>query len=110
MKRGDIVIVYIENDNATGSEWNKSRPAVVVSNNYCNTFSPVIEVVYLTTKPRKKPLPTHVSISSTPLGCVATCEAVYSVDKSRIMETVHECTLKEMLEINKALAISLGLI
>ena len=109
MKRGDIVFVRNERSNCTGSEQTNTRPAVVVSNDKCNCYSPVIEVVYTTTQRKKKDLPTHVFLHSTPRPSIALCEAVYSVDKSRIMEMVGKCTTNEMLKINRALKVSLGL-
>ena len=110
MRRGDIVFVHNENGKSTGSEWQKDRPAIVVSNNLCNEHSPVVEVVYATTSPRKHLLPTHVIIHSTPFNSIALCEAVYSVDKSRIERVIGHCSTSEILRINNALAISLGLI
>lgn len=109
MRRGDIVYIHDEGK-STGSEWCKDRPAIIVSNNLCNEHSPVVEVVYTTTSRRKHLLPTHVIMHSTPLNSVALCEGVYSVDKSRIKQVIGHCSTSEILRINNALAISLGLI
>lgn len=109
MQRGDIVYVR-NNDNSTGHETTKDRPAIIVSNNLCNEHSPVIEVVFTTTSPRKHLLPTHVIMHSTPYNSIALCEAVYSVDKSRITSVIGQCSTSEILRINNALEISLGLI
>ena len=109
MTRGDIVYVRCDKNKVTGSEWSKDRPAIVVSNDACNKFSPVIEVVYTTTSRRKHLLPTHVIVHSTPVTSVALCEHIYSVDKSRIDRMVGCCSPKELSRINHALAISLGL-
>lgn len=110
MRRGDIVYIHNENGKSVGSEWTKDRPAIIVSNNLCNEHSPVVEVVYTTTSRRKHLLPTHVIMHSTPFNSVAMCEAVYSVDKSRIEKVIGHCSTSEILRINNALAISLGLI
>lgn len=110
MYRGDIVYVRNEEGKFTGCEQTKNRPAIIVSNNLCNEHSPVVEVVYTTTSPRKRLLPTHVIMHSTPLNSIALCEAVYSVDKSRIESVIGHCSTSEILRINNALAISLGLI
>ena len=60
MKRGEIY--YIESTyRETGSEQRGGRPAVIVSNDKNNENSEVVEVVYMTTKP-KNDLPTHVFI------------------------------------------------
>lgn len=62
MKRGEIY--YIESTyRETGSEQRGGRPAVIVSNDKNNENSEVVEVVYMTTKP-KNDLPTHVFIRS----------------------------------------------
>ena len=110
MKRGDIVLVQNDYGHQTGSEWMKDRPAIIVSNNACNQHSPVVEVVFLTTSRRKHLLPTHVIIHRAFNTCVALCEAVYSVDISRITEMNDRISLEETLKVNHALAISLGLV
>ena len=95
MRRGDIVYVH-DQGTSTGSEWSKDRTAIIVSNNLCNEYSPVVEVVYTTTSPRKRLLPTHVIMHSTPLNSIALCEAVYSVDKSRIERVIGHCSTSEI--------------
>lgn len=61
IRRGDIY--YIDSPPiSTGCEQMFSRPAVVVSNEANNKFSPNVEVVYLTSQV-KKPLPTHTAIA-----------------------------------------------
>lgn len=109
MTRGDIVYVHNDTHKATGSEWAWDRPAIIVSNDACNKYSPVVEVVFTTSSRRKRLLPTHVILHSTPVKSVALCEHVYSVDKSRINRIIGQCSPKEMFKINNALAVSLGL-
>ena len=104
--RGDILFIrkggYVE-----GSEQEADRPAVVVSNDKNNKCSDVIEVVYLTTQ-AKKSLPTHVPIMCK-VPSTALCEQVHSVFKDRVTEYLRSCTKEEMVEIDKALLISLDL-
>lgn len=58
MKRGEIY--YIESTyRETGSEQRGGRPAVIVSNDKNNENSEVVEVVYMTTKP-KNDLPMRI--------------------------------------------------
>jgi mRNA interferase MazF len=109
MTRGDIVYVHNEHGHSVGSEWTYDRPAIIVSNNMCNKYSSVVELVYVTTSKRKRLLPTHVLVKSTPYPSTALCESIYSVDKSRIQRTIGHCSPQEMFRINDALAISLGL-
>ena len=106
-RRGDIYYVN-KAGVTTGSEQTPGRPAIIVSNDMCNTYSSTIEVVYLTTQ-QKSDLPTHVTIRSTSRKSTALCEQIYSVDVSRIGEFVSVCTDKEMELVDTALMISLGI-
>ena len=49
--RGEIYFVRPAT-NGVGSEQNAGRPAIVVSNDKANQYSPVVEMVYLTTQPK----------------------------------------------------------
>lgn len=80
IKRGDIW--YIESGYSVGSEQRAGRPAIVVSNNRNNQYSGTVEVVYLTTQP-KRDLPTHVTISSLSRESTALCEQITSVSTER---------------------------
>lgn len=106
-RRGDIYYVN-KAGVTTGSDQMPGRPAIIVSNDMCNTYSSTIEVVYLTTQP-KSDLPTHVTIRSTSRQSTALCEQIYTVDVSRIGEFVSVCTDSEMESVDTALMISLGI-
>lgn len=95
INRGEIYYVFPAETN--GSEQYGGRPAIVVSNNYANKYSPVIEVVYITTA-IKKWIPTHVRIFSSRKMSTALCEAVYSIDKSRVGMYCGKCS-KWMLRL-----------
>lgn len=105
--RGEIYHILPE-DNETGSEQYSGRPAIIVSNEANNKFAPTLEVVYLTTKP-KKALPTHVSIEAARFRSIALCEQVFTVDKLRMNDYVGKLTKNEMSEIETGMLISLGL-
>ena len=85
----------------------EGRPAIIVSNNMCNTHSDRVEVVYLTTK-NKKPLPTHVDIVCRQKS-TALCEQIYTVMKDQVGEFVRSCTAEKMQRIDEALMVSLGI-
>lgn len=107
MKRGEIY--YIKGTNQEeGSEQRGDRPAVIVSNDKNNENSDVVEVVYMTTRP-KTDLPTHVLTRSSRKLSTILCEQIYSVSKSRVMEYEGKLTKKELQALDTALAISLGL-
>lgn len=107
IKRGEIY--YIESIyNEQGSEQRAGRPAIIVSNNKNNDLSGTVEVVYLTTKP-KKDLPTHVTIHSAPRESTALCEQIATVSVERIGSYYSECTEAEMDAMDVAMMISLGM-
>lgn len=105
--RGDIYYVNPIGYSCYGSEQGAGRPAVIVSNNKNNTHSGVVEVVYLTSKPKKQ-LSTHVPIRCKVMS-TALCEQVHSIDKERLSDYIRRCTEIEMQQIDDALRISLSL-
>lgn len=106
MKRGDIY--YITGGGETGSEqWNE-RPGIIVSNEAGNLYSPVVEIVYLTGKQKKK-MPTHVGIISADYPSTALCEQISTVSKDRLTHYMGTATEYEMRQIDEALGISLAL-
>lgn len=106
IKRGDIYFIEAA-DSFVGSELRGGRPGVIVSNDTGNHFSSVVEVVYLTTQD-KKPLPTHVRIMADKVS-TALCEQINSVSVERLGRKMGSCSPEEMAEIDKALAVSIGL-
>jgi mRNA interferase MazF len=106
MRRGDIY--YIHKGSVVGSEQEGGRPAVIVSNDDNNKHSGVVEVVFLTTRPKTE-LPTHVNVSTSKYQSIALCEQINSVSKARIGEYVGRLTTEEMNEINEALLVSIGI-
>jgi len=67
-----------------------------------------VEVVYLTSR-EKKLMPTHVRIKSSPIPSIALCEQIETVYKKRIGKYLAKATMDEMKQIDKALAVSIGL-
>lgn len=86
----------------------RGRPAVIVSNDKNNENSEVVEVVYMTTKP-KNDLPTHVFIRSALSPSTVLCEQVNSVSVKRIGTLIGKLTKSELAAVDSALAISLGI-
>lgn len=107
IERGDIF--YVDGRGCTvGSEYYGTRPAVVISNNKCNSNSGVVEVVFCTTA-YKSHLPTHIEILSTPRPSTVICEQITSVSVKRLGEYIGMCSAEEMQKIDSAILISLGL-
>ena len=109
MKRGEVY--YLTDRNTLGAEMRKARPGVIVSNDILNQTSEVVEVVYLTTRP-KEDSPCHVPIHATGKQSTALCEQITTVDKTRLNYNPPApscCTKKELAEIDAALLYSLSL-
>ena len=107
MNRGDIYYIA-KDDHEVGHEQHANRPAVIVSNNINNQRSGTIEVVYMTTTPKRNQ-PTHVRITTANRPSTVLCEQIHTVSKERVGEQLGTVTDQELAEIDKALATSLGL-
>lgn len=109
IKRGEIYLVDLGEDNKVGSEQKFQRPVLVVSNNTGHKYSTIFECVVITTKP-KHPLPTHAELK-TDTGLreisVALCEHIVTLDIKRIVKLIGE--VKDMRMVNQALKVSLDL-
>ncbi len=111
MKRGDIILIALKSGAA--NEQSGLRPAVIISNDLGNTFSPVVTVAPLTSKVKKQ-LPTHVTILSDESNgllqdSTVLCEQVLTISKQRILKHIGTLTKSTMQEINKCLMESLEL-
>jgi len=108
VNRGEIY--YTNLDLVTGSEQGGYRPVVVLQNNVGNFYSPTTIVAAITSR-LKTNMPTHVHIENKCLPCnsVILLEYIRTVDKSRLDEFQGRLTQEEIVELDKALAISLDL-
>ena len=72
------------------------RPVLIVSNDIANRYSPVVTIVPLTSKQKKKYLPTHVKLF--PVGLLypstALCEQIQTIDKARLSNKLTSLTDK----------------
>lgn len=107
-ERGEIYYINNGSSGQIGSEIKKDRPAIIVSNDANNKYSSVVEVVFLTSKPKKE-LPTHVTIRSTGRMSVALCEEPAAISTERINNYICKASDKEMENIDIALMIALGI-
>lgn len=108
MKRGDVYFIK-EGSNAGGDYVMRTgRPAVIVSSDAINENAKVVEIVFLTTAP-KRHNPYHVTFHCRGKLATALCEQVTSVDIDNLDD--YMCTLseKDMSNVSKAISASLGL-
>lgn len=94
--------------NEIGSEQYAGRPAIIVSSDKINQNSETLEIVYLTTQP-KRDLPTHVTVRASGRVSTAICEQVTTVSSTRIGDYYGECNSQELSAVDAAIASSLGL-
>ena len=106
INRGDIF--YIEQSVRCGNEIKKDRPGIVVSAEHLNAGESCVEVVFLTSQPKKE-MNEHVKILSSGRESTALCEQINSISVSRLANYNGRITDEEMKAIDKALAASLGL-
>lgn len=109
IRRGDIF--YADLSPVVGSEQGGSRPVLILQNDIGNRYSPTVIVAAITSQP-KRDLPTHVEI-----GCmealqkdsVALLEQIRTIDRIRLFEYIGRLNGLQMLSVDQALAISVGL-
>ena len=106
INKGDIF--WVENGKVAGSEMAGTRPAIVVSNDKANHFSPVVTIVWLRSQ-ECKALPTHCMVKAQKLS-TAVCENVTSVSRDRIGGYIRTATEDEMDAVDRCLRIHLDLI
>lgn len=107
IRRGDLY--YAELKNIGGSVQEGTRPVVVIGNNAGNKYSPVLLVCPLTSKLGKTKLPTHVPIKIGDKVSICLTEQILTIPKSSIKSFIWKVSRDELTEVDKALAISIGL-
>ena len=108
--RGEIYYAHLTG--TIGSEQNGYRPVVIIQNDVGNRFSPTVIVAPISSKVGiKAKLPTHCYIGDELLSCpsIVMAEQIRTIDKSRLHEYVGILSADEMVKLNSALAVSLGL-
>ena len=108
--RGQIYHINIDaNHKPVGSEMWPDRPAIIVSNDINNQYSNTVEVVYLTTKLKRKFSPTHVKVRPRNRPSLAMCEQIHSVSKDRLGAYIDTLSESDLALIDAALMCSLGI-
>ena len=110
IKRGDIWMIDLGKLH-NGSIQDGYRPCVIIQNNIGNKYSPCIIVCPLTSR-GKKSMPTHVNVGiedGLTFESIVLCEQMQTRCKTEIKTFICHLNDKKMDEVNKALAISIGL-
>jgi len=108
--RGEIWLVDMGEQK--GSLQGGKRPAIIVSNNSANLYSPVIHVMPATSQ-LKKHIPTHVGVptsSGLTRFSIAMGEQIKLIEKKDLLEKVGFCDEITTRKINQSIAIQFGLV
>lgn len=98
VKRGEFYWVKFDKK-SVGTEIRKSRPAVIVSNDWQNEVSKRVIVLPFSTKTEKVYYPIELLIKSGKIMC----DQVKSIDKQRLGDKMGELDEKTMLKIDEIL-------
>ena len=115
INRGDIFYVDLGETKEETNIQTGIRPALVLSNNMCNKFSPVIIVSPLTSKIKRKDLPVHIILTKDKengleFNSTVLLEQILTVDREKVLRKIGSVCDEDIKNANKCLEISLGLI
>lgn len=109
-ERGEIYLVCL--DPTIGSEINKTRPALIISNDINNRYSATVTVIPITSG-TEKAYPFEVLLlpekSGLPKKSKAKCNQIRTLDKKRLIKSLGEISNEKLKEVEDALCIHLGM-
>ena len=112
VKRGDIY--YADLSPVIGSEQGGVRPVLIVQNDVGNKFSPTVIAAAITSRRFKTELPTHIQVDAQDCGLskdsIVLLEQVRTLDKQRLKERMGNLGERDMIRVNRALSVSLGIL
>ena len=112
IKRGDIY--YADLSPVVGSEQGGMRPVLIVQNDIGNKYSPTVIAAAITSQRFKTQLPTHIQVDAQECGLskdsIVLLEQVRTLDKQRLKERMGNLGERDMIRVNRALSVSLGIL
>ena len=110
IRLGDLF--YADLNPVVGSEQGGIRPVLVIQNDVGNHFSPTVVAAAITSRKAKNSLPTHILLENVP-GLAPTSllllEQLRTIDRKRLRGYIGRISKEKMLEVDAALAISIGI-
>jgi mRNA interferase MazF len=106
MKRGEVWWVNL--DPTIGTEISKTRPAVILSNDSSNKFLNRVQIIPLTSHVEKC-YPSEAIIKLNGKDSKAMADQITTADKKRLKDKIGTISSKDMMAIEKAVKIQLGL-
>lgn len=105
-RRGDVYWVAL--DPALGSEIQKTRPAVIISNNSCNAFGARVVVLPFTSNVDSLyPGEALVTLKGKPARALG--DQIRSLDKSRLRSRIERLSHDELAALEEAVRVTLAL-
>lgn len=110
INRADVFIASF--DPVKGSEQGGTRPCVVLQNDIGNKHSPTVIVAPITSRLKKRDMPTHVMLpkgNGFPTRSMVCLEHLRTIDCKRLTKFVTSLDGETMAKVDIALAVSIGL-
>ena len=105
-------LYYANLNPVVGSEQGGVRPVLIIQNNIGNKHSPTVIIAAITSKAMKNILPTqHILPAQNGLDreSIVLLEQIRTIDKRRLKDFVGALGQGDMLSVDKALSVSVGL-
>ena len=111
-RRGDIYLVSF--DPTVGHEIKKTRPGLIIQNNIGNQYSSLTIVAAITSNISEASYPVEVRFKPSKANglkvpSVILLDQVRSIDKMRLVKKLGSLNHEEMVRVDQAIQISLGL-
>ena len=109
-ERGEIYLVCL--DPTIGSEINKTRPALIISNDINNKVAQTVTVIPITSKIEKVyPFETLLSSqeSGLPKNSKVKCNQIRTIDKKRLIKSLGKVSIDKLKEIEDSLLLHLDM-
>jgi mRNA interferase MazF len=109
-ERGEIYLVCL--DPTIGSEINKTRPALIISNDINNQAAQTVTVIPITSSTGKVyPFETLLPSQESGLSknSKAKCNQIRTIDKKRLVKSIGKVSIEKLKEIEDSLLIHLGM-
>ena len=106
MRRGEVW--WVTFDPSVGSEIQKTRPAIIVSNDAANRNLKRVVVIPLTTN-TSRVFPGEARVTVAGEFCKAMSDQLMAADKLRLKEKLATLSKSDMLEVEQAICVHLGL-
>lgn len=108
-RRGDIYLANL--DPYVGSEQGGTRPVVVLQNNAGNYFSPTLIVAPITSRDKRRDLPTHYYVESArglDGPTIVLLEQIKTIDKRRVRKYIGKMNSRQVEDMGDIIEQTVG--